>query len=67
MGQIKPGLNIINPLTEKVYSVDLKTQVVSIQQQCITKDNINIFVDSVIFIRVINPESFTFRLGDDSG
>ncbi len=48
-----PGLAIILPLIEKYVLVDLRTQAIDVKpQEVITKDEIDLRVDAVIYLRV---------------
>ncbi len=65
---IKPGLHIINPWTEAVIPVDLKTNVLNLQPQTvITKDNVSLRVDTVVYYRTINPYKLVYKLGNNLG
>ena len=56
------GLHIKIPLLERVASkVSLKEQVLDFEpQHVITKDNVGISVDSVVFCKVFNSKDFTY-------
>ena len=56
------GLHIKIPLVERVASkVSLKEQVLDFEpQHVITKDNVGISVDSVVFCKVFNSKDFTY-------
>jgi len=48
-----PGLHYINPCTEEIIFVDKRERVLDIRKQnCFTKDNIDIFIDAVIYYQV---------------
>ena len=54
---LNPGLNIINPFFDKVTKVDVRTRAMDIpKQEVITKDNVTVNVDAVVYARVINPQ-----------
>lgn len=55
---IDAGLHIMIPFVDRVaYRMDLKECVLDIPPQiCITKDNVQVTVDGVIFYRVIDPK-----------
>src|SRR5690349_13709529 len=52
-----PGLFLIIPLVEQLRMVDTRVQALKISnQQVITKDNVPVTIDGVLFFRVANPE-----------
>ncbi|KAJ3278532.1 hypothetical protein HDU79_001483, partial [Rhizoclosmatium sp. JEL0117] len=60
-----PGLWKINVVTEEIRNVDIKIQIEDIPQQIImTKDNVNVIIDSVIFWEVIDPYTATFLVSN---
>ncbi len=57
-GLRKPGFNIILPLVQRLPIVDLRLQVADVPEQSpITKDNVSIRVDAVIYYRVMTEEA----------
>ncbi|MFQ3306826.1 MAG: regulator of protease activity HflC (stomatin/prohibitin superfamily) [Candidatus Midichloriaceae bacterium] len=54
---LEPGLNIILPFLDKVaYKHSLKERAVDVMQQsAITKDNVTLALDGIIYIKIINP------------
>lgn len=65
---IKPGLHIINPWTEAVIEIDLKTNVLNLQPQTvITKDNVTLRIQTTVFFRTINPYKLLYKLGNNLG
>ncbi|KAG0330416.1 Podocin [Podila humilis] len=62
---VDPGLTKINPVTEKLIRVDIKIQIADIPQQVImTKDNVNVHIDSVLYWHIINPSQSEFGVSD---
>lgn len=63
---MEAGLHITIPFVDKVsYRLDLKEMVLDIPPQiCITKDNVQVTVDGVIFYRVIDPKSASYGVND---
>jgi regulator of protease activity HflC (stomatin/prohibitin superfamily) len=50
------GFNIIIPFVENVYKVDMREALIDVPaQEVITKDNVNIAVDAVIYFKVTDP------------
>lgn len=51
-----PGLNIIIPVLQTMRKVDVRSTPVDVpKQEVITKDNVTIGVDAVVYFRVIDP------------
>lgn len=51
-----PGLNIIIPIIQSMRKVDVRSTPVDVpKQEVITKDNVTIGVDAVVYFRVIDP------------
>ena len=62
---LKPGLHIINPWTENVIPVDLKTVVMQLHPQVvITKDNVSLKVETTVYYRTVNPYKLIYKLGN---
>lgn len=64
--QLTPGLNFKLPLIESVEAVhDLREQVIEIPpQMCVTKDNVTIQVDGVIYIQIVDPIKASYNVED---
>lgn len=51
-----PGLNIIIPIIQSMRKVDVRSTPVDVpKQEVITKDNVTVGVDAVVYFRVIDP------------
>ena len=51
-----PGLNIIIPIVQTIRKVDVRSTPVDVpKQEVITKDNVTVGVDAVVYFRVIDP------------
>ncbi|KAI9359008.1 hypothetical protein BD770DRAFT_386399 [Pilaira anomala] len=62
---VDPGLVKINPVTESIKKVDIKVKVVDIPSQYVmTKDNITIRIDSVLYWNIIDPYQAQFGVSD---
>jgi regulator of protease activity HflC (stomatin/prohibitin superfamily) len=60
-----PGLIILIPGIEKLVRIDTRTVTMDVpSQDVITKDNISLKVNAVIYFRVINPEGAVTRVMD---
>ncbi|MBT6843170.1 MAG: SPFH/Band 7/PHB domain protein [Candidatus Melainabacteria bacterium] len=63
---LSPGLHIIIPFIDSVdRTVDLREQVFALaSQSVITKDNVNIHVDAVVYYQIINPYSAIYEISN---
>lgn len=63
---LSSGFNLLIPFIERVVSVlSVKEQIIDIKRQSvITKDNVSITVDGIIFIIVQDAESATYKIND---
>lgn len=61
----KPGLNYKIPILDKIQKVDVRLMTMDIQrQEVITKDNISVNVDAVVFYKVVNVEKAIISVGN---
>jgi hypothetical protein len=60
---LRPGFNILIPFIERVaYRHSLKENALDIQEQiCITRDNVQVGVDGVLYLQVMNAERASYR------
>jgi erythrocyte band 7 integral membrane protein len=62
---VDPGLVKINPLSEKLISIDVKIQTAEVPEQtCMTKDNVTIRLTSVIYYHIIAPHKAAFGISN---
>ena len=62
---VDPGLQYTNLLTEKIKIVDVKMQVGDIPRQTvITKDNVTVSIDSVLYWHIIDPFTSVYQVTD---
>jgi regulator of protease activity HflC (stomatin/prohibitin superfamily) len=63
---MEAGLHFTIPFIDRIaYRMDLKEVVLDIPPQiCITKDNVQVNIDGVIFYRVIDPKSASYGVND---
>ncbi|KAI9251021.1 band 7 family-domain-containing protein [Phascolomyces articulosus] len=62
---VDPGLVKINPVTESIKRVDVTIQITDIPtQEVITKDNVSITIESVMYWRVLAPYDAEYRAED---
>jgi regulator of protease activity HflC (stomatin/prohibitin superfamily) len=60
-----PGLIIIIPLVQQMVRVDLRTRVFDVPtQDVISRDNVSVRVNAVIYFRVIDPERAIIQVED---
>lgn len=56
LGAKGPGIFFIIPIIDKMYRVDLRTAVLDVPvQEVITKDNVPVRVNAVVYFRVMDP------------
>ncbi|MDP5120360.1 MAG: paraslipin [Spirosomaceae bacterium] len=63
---LQPGINFVVPFVDRMaYKHGLKEQAYDIQEQiCITRDNVQVRVDGVIFLQVIDPMKASYGIND---
>jgi len=62
---VDPGLIKVNPLSEKLTTVDIRIQIVEVPRQiCMTKDNVTLNLTSVIYYHIISPHKAVFGVTD---
>lgn len=60
-----PGLNIILPYLDTLIKVDVRERVINVEpQKVITKDNVSVIVDAVIYYKVVDPVKAEFEVED---
>ena len=59
------GLAIIMPIIDDMIRVDMREQVISVPpQKLITKDNVTVEVDAVVYYKVVDPVKSQFEVQD---
>ncbi len=63
---LQPGINYIIPFFDRIaYDHTLKEQALDIPEQvCITKDNVRVEVDGVIFVQVVDPVKASYGISN---
>jgi regulator of protease activity HflC (stomatin/prohibitin superfamily) len=63
---LQAGFHILVPFVEKIaYRHTLKEQAIDIPEQiCITKDNVQVHVDGILYLKVLNPELASYGIGN---
>jgi regulator of protease activity HflC (stomatin/prohibitin superfamily) len=60
-----PGLFFIIPVVERMVKVDLRIVTMDVpSQECITRDNVTVKVNAVIYFRVVDPEAAVVKVLD---
>ncbi len=61
---IKPGFHVINPWTERVIPIDMKTNIMALQpQKIMTKDTVTLQIETVVYYRTVDPYKMLYKLG----
>lgn len=64
---LNPGLNVVIPYVQTITKVDVRTIPIDVpKQEVITKDNVTVNVDAVVYFRVINAEKAILETSDYS-
>ncbi|KAL4980772.1 hypothetical protein BDW66DRAFT_156489 [Aspergillus desertorum] len=62
---VDPGLVKVNPLSERLITIDVKIQIVEVPRQvCMTKDNVTLNLTSVIYYQVVSPHKAAFGISN---
>ena len=63
---MKAGFHILIPFIERIaYKHNLKESAVDIQEQiCITRDNVQVGVDGVLYLKVLDAQRASYGIGD---
>ena len=65
IGAKGPGLFLIIPFIDRIVKVDLRVVTMDVpSQEVITKDNVTVRVNAVVFLRVVDPESAVVKVLD---
>ena len=57
------GLNLLAPLIDQMIKVDMREKIIMVEpQKVITRDNVSVTVDAVIYYRVIDPVRAVFEV-----
>ncbi len=63
---LKPGLHIVIPFIDRIaYRHEIREQVLDIAaQSCITRDNIQVSVDGLVYLKVMDAQRASYGIGD---
>jgi len=65
IGAKGPGLFILVPIVDRMVKVDLRTVTLDVPaQEAITRDNVTVKVNAVIYFRVVEPNAAVVRIVD---
>lgn len=65
MGAKGPGLIVVLPIIDKARTVDLRVMTLDVpKQQIITRDNVTVDVDAVVYLRVFDPVAAVMHVQD---
>jgi len=64
---LQPGLKLVFPIVQRVIKVDIRINTVDIpQQEVITKDNVPVGINAVVYFQVVKPEDAILKGKDFS-
>jgi regulator of protease activity HflC (stomatin/prohibitin superfamily) len=64
-GERNPGLNMIIPYVDRLVKVDMRVETLVVEpQEVITRDNVTVQVDAVVYFRVVNATSAILNVRD---
>lgn len=65
-GTLSAGFHILVPFVDKIrYKHTLKEQAIDVaSQMCITRDNISVEVDGILYLQVIDPKKASYGIDD---
>ncbi|MDR1400781.1 MAG: SPFH/Band 7/PHB domain protein [Endomicrobium sp.] len=63
MGTRNPGANVIIPIFQRMLRVDMRERVIDVPpQSVITKDNVSVIVDAIIYFQVTDPVKVVYNI-----
>jgi regulator of protease activity HflC (stomatin/prohibitin superfamily) len=58
-----PGIILLIPIVDRMVRVDLRVVTINVpQQEMMTRDNVPVSVDAVVYFRVIDPEAAIIKV-----
>ncbi|RME93105.1 MAG: paraslipin [Candidatus Hydrogenedentota bacterium] len=63
---LEPGFHFLVPFIDRIaYEHEMREQVIDVPpQQCITKDNVQVEVDGIVYLKVMDPYKASYGIGD---
>jgi regulator of protease activity HflC (stomatin/prohibitin superfamily) len=62
-GTVGPGLLFLVPFVDELVRIDMREQVINVEpQKVITKDNVTVTVDAVVYYKVVDPYKAEFAV-----
>ncbi len=62
---VGPGIFFLIPGIQTVRRIDIREQVVTVpEQQIITRDNVGMAVDGVIYVQIMDPQQATYNINN---
>jgi regulator of protease activity HflC (stomatin/prohibitin superfamily) len=63
LGAKGPGLIFLIPIVDRMVKMDLRVVTIDVaRQELMTRDNVPVTVDAVVYFRVVNPEAAVIRV-----
>jgi regulator of protease activity HflC (stomatin/prohibitin superfamily) len=64
-GMREPGLRIVVPIFQRLIRVDIRSTPIDVnKQEVITKDNVTVNVDAVVYLRAVKPDRAVLEITD---
>ena len=65
-GTLKPGLHFLVPFVDRpAFKQEMREQVIDVPPQaCITRDNIQVEVDGIVYLKVVDPYKASYGIGN---
>ena len=65
-GILPPGFHFMTPFVDRIaYKQEMREQVIDVPPQvCITRDNVQVEVDGVVYLKVMDPAKASYGIGD---
>jgi regulator of protease activity HflC (stomatin/prohibitin superfamily) len=65
-GVLKPGFHFMVPFLDRAaYTQEMREQAIDVPpQMCITKDNIQVEVDGIVYVQVMDPQKASYEVAD---
>ncbi len=60
-----PGICFLIPFLQTIRVIDIREQVIAVpEQQIITKDNVGVTVDGIVYIQITNPAAAEYEISN---